>query len=106
MVMHDGGLEGVDEGGVKLVGEVEEHVFIDQEPVLAVGHLEEPALEALKIHADAGGQAAEEEATGTNDAPEFGNHRLKLGFASSEVEDGVADDDVGKVIWKRHFDAR
>lgn len=103
MVLNDGGLEGVDQDTFEFLGEVEEHVFIDEEPVLAVGHLKEIAPKTWEVHADAGGEAAEKEAAGTQDPPEFGEHGAEVVFVAGEVENGGADDRVHAHVGKRHL---
>lgn len=103
VVLDDGGLEGIDEDSVEFVGEVKEHVFIDKEPLLAVGHLEEIALKAWKVHADAGGEAAEKKTAAPQDSPEFGEHGAELVFVAGEMEDGGADDGIHAGIGKRHL---
>ena len=86
-----------------LCGKPHQLLLIDQIPSLTVGHGVQSVAQRNKIHADSRRETAKKKASGTKDAPEFGNHRLKLLFASSEVKDRAADDDVRKFICKRHF---
>jgi hypothetical protein len=101
-VLDDGGFEGVDQDGVELVSEVEEHFFVDEEPVPAVGHLVEASVDAGEVHADAGAEADEEQAAGLEDAPEFGEHGAEVVFVAGEVEDGGAEDGVSEGIREGH----
>jgi len=52
------------------------------------------AGEVLVGHADGGGEAAEEEAAGFEDAPETADHGVEVCVVAGEVEDRVAEDDV------------
>jgi len=67
-----------------------------------VGHFEEVVVEAGEVHADAGGEADEEQAAGAEDAPEFGEHGAEVVFVAGEVEDGGAEDGVSECVGEGH----
>jgi len=57
------------------------------------------AAEVLVGHADGGGEAAEEEAAGPENAPEVVEHGVEVSVVAGEVEDGAADDEVEGIGW-------
>ena len=71
LVLHDGGFERVDEGGAEACGVAGEVGFGEQEPSLTVGHAVEVWGDRREVHADAGAEANEEQAAGTEDTPQF-----------------------------------
>jgi len=73
---------------------VHEEGFVDAEALDAVGGEITVAGEVLVGHADGGGEAAEEEAAGLEDAPEVFEHGVEVRVVAGEVEDGAADDEV------------
>jgi hypothetical protein len=75
-------------------GEVHEEGFVDAEALDAVGGKIAVAGEVLVGHADGGGEPAEEEAAGPEDAPEVVEHGVEVCVVAGEVEDGAADDEV------------
>lgn len=103
MFLHDRRFQWIDKSGVHACSQSHQFLFIDEEPGLAIGHGEEAVADGGEIHADAGCEAAEEEAAGAQDAPQFGEHGVELRVVACEVEDGIAKDDVGEVCGKRHL---
>lgn len=101
MILDDGGLKRVDEDRIEFFGQVEEHVFIDEEPSGAVGEQKDVADEALKIHANAGAEAGEEQAAGAEDAPELREHGAELVFVAGEVQDRGAEHGVERCVGER-----
>ena len=83
--------------------------FVDAVEFDAVGGEVATAFDVLVGHADGGGEAAEEEAAGFEDAPEVLQDRVELGVAAAEVEDAVAVDEVEEGVGEGHglewFDA-
>jgi hypothetical protein len=73
---------------------VHEEGFVDAVEFDAVGSEVAAALEVLVRHADGGGETAEEETAGFEDAPEALEDCVEMGFVSGEVEDGVAVNEV------------
>jgi hypothetical protein len=103
VILNDRSLQGIDEHSLHPRGKGQEFLFVDEEPTLAVGHGEETVVQRDEIHADARTQAAEQQTAGAEDAPHFGNHGLKLFFATSEVKHGAADDYIREFVWKMHL---
>jgi hypothetical protein len=98
LVLDDCGFYGVDELSAELRGEVHEEGFVDAEALDAVGGEVVVADEMLVGHADGGGEPAEEQAVGFEDAPEIFEHRVEVRVVSCEVEDGAAEDEVEGIV--------
>ena len=62
VVLDDGCFERIDEDGVQLVGQIEEHVLIDEEPLGTVAHSEDVGTHRLEVHSDSGAETAEQHA--------------------------------------------
>lgn len=107
VVLDDGGLEGIDEGCAHLLRELHEHSFVDEEPLLAVADDVAVAVDVLEVHADAGAEAAEEHAAGTEHTPQLRQHLVEVLVVAGEVKDGIAEDDVGEGVreWELLDDA-
>jgi hypothetical protein len=73
---------------------VHEEGFVDAVEFDAVGSEVAAAFEVLVRHADGGGETAEEETAGFEDAPEVFEDCVEMGFVAAEVEDGVAVNEV------------
>lgn len=102
MVLDDGGFERIDQDRVKFVGEIEQHFLVHEKPVLPVRHFEQTARQALEVHADAGAEAAEEHAAGTEHAPQLRQHRAEMVFIAGEVQHRGAEDHIRDGIGERH----
>jgi hypothetical protein len=100
--LDDGGFEGIDQFGVSLASEGEEHGFIDKEPPGGSDAVDAVA-ERLEVHADAGGETAEEESAGTQYAPEFAEHGVEVLAGAGKVQDGATEDDVGDGVGEWHL---
>jgi hypothetical protein len=98
LVLDNCSFYGVDELTAELRGEVHEEGFVDAVALDSVGGEVAAAAEVLVGHADGGGQAAEEETVGLEDAPEIFEHRVEVRVVAGEVEDGAADDQVEGVV--------
>src|SRR5690242_11506038 len=68
MVLHNRSLERIDQCGLQLVCQCENHFFTDEKP-LRVADLKNPISDRLELHADARSQAAEEQSSRTQHAP-------------------------------------
>lgn len=86
--------DGVDQFGVESRRKMHEQCFVDTIELATAGGEVAAAFEALVRHADGGGEAAEEEAAGFEDAPETFEDRVELCVTAAEVEDGAAVDEV------------
>ena len=53
------------------------------------------------LHADGGGEAAEEKTSGLEDSPEVTQHGVEVLVVAREVENGATEDEVGKGVGKR-----
>ena len=98
--MHDGGFEWVDQLGVTVAGEREEHGFVNEEP-LGVSNAVEAAGKRFEVHSDARTKTAEEQTAGLQGAPEFIEHGIKVLCGSREVKNRAANDDVGDRVGER-----
>jgi hypothetical protein len=98
VVLDDGGLKGVYQDSVHMLGQPHQLCLVDEEPLLSVFDAVDVGSEGLEVHADAGAQPAEEQAAGTEDSPELRYHGEEVGFVACKVEDGAADDYVGEVV--------
>jgi hypothetical protein len=72
--------------------------FVDTVALGAVGGEVAVAGEVLVGHADGGGEPAEEETVGLEDAPEIFEHGVEVRVVAGEVEDGAADDEIEGVV--------
>ena len=97
VILHDRRLQSIDQNRFHALGKSHQLLFVDEIPRLPVGHGVESVAHRFEIHADARGEATKKETAGTKDAPEFGEHGVKLRVVASEVKNGVAENDVGKV---------
>ena len=101
-VLDDGGFEWVDELGVTVAGEREEHWFVDEKPI-GVADAVEAAGERFEVHADARAKTAEEQAAGLKNAPEFVDHCVEVFRGTCEVKNRAADDHIGDGVGKRNL---
>jgi hypothetical protein len=94
LILNDGGLEWVEEFAAEVVGELEEEWLIDEEALGPVRGAEASALEMVVLHADGGGETAEEETAGLKGFPCGAQHGFEVIVIAGEVEDSAQEDDV------------
>ena len=103
MVLHDRRLQRIDQDAFMFAVSPISFCSSTRIPTLTVGHRKEAVADRNKVHADARPRRQKRRPPGRTTRQRFGNHRLKLRLASSEMKDGTADDDIRKLIWKGHF---
>src|SRR5258708_34774838 len=84
------------------MGEPDEKSFVDEVALDTVGGEEAAAVDAPVLHANGGGEAAEEEATGFQDSPDVAQHSGEVLVVAREVEHGTAEHDVGEGVREGH----
>jgi hypothetical protein len=86
--------DGVDQLTVESRGETHEECFVDTVEFDAPRGEPVAAFEMLVGHADGGGETADEDPAGFEDAPEVLQNRVELNVAAAEVKDAIAVDEV------------